>query len=233
MNRSNPALIVMAKTPRPGYVKTRLRPVLSDEQCAELARCLLIDTAAKVKDVAVATVIAYAPDDSGDEMRSHLRFKGRFMAQRGSNLGERLESAITEIDTEGFWPVVVIGTDSPTLPASYIESAFEHLHEKTNSVVIGPTDDGGYYLIGMSRPEAKLFRNIAWGTGDVLEQTVARAKEIPEVSILELPRWYDVDEPGDIFRLASELEMDENARLIAPETVKWLAAMGFIRLRER
>lgn len=223
---------MMAKTPRPGYVKTRLRPALSDEQCAELARCLLIDTAAKVKDVAAATVIAYAPDDSGDEMRSHVSCGGRLIAQRGSDLGERLESAITEIDTEGFGPVVVIGTDSPTLPTSYIESTFKHLQEKTNSIVIGPTDDGGYYLIGMSRPEITLFRNISWGTGNVFEQTLARAREISDVSIVELPRWYDIDEPDDIFRLISELEKDENARLIAPETVKWLAATGFIGLRD-
>lgn len=218
----------MAKTPRPGYVKTRLRPALSDEQCADLARGFLQDTVRKINEISATTIIAYTPDDGGDEMRSFLPGNAQFVAQRGSDLGERLESAIADADADGFGPVVVIGTDSPTLPASIIGSAFEHLRDNANSVVVGPTDDGGYYLIGMSRPETRLFRKISWSTGRVFEQTVARAQEIPDVRILELPGWYDVDGPSDITRLIAEFEKDEDARLTAPETFQWLAATGLV-----
>lgn len=232
MQLENPAVIVMAKTPRPGYVKTRLRPVLSDEQCADLARGFLQDTVRKTKEISATTIIAYTPDDGGDEMRSLLPYNARLIAQRGSDLGERLESAIADADADGFGPFVVIGTDSPTLPASFIGSAFEHLRDNANSLVIGPTDDGGYYLIGMSHPETRLFRKISWSTGRVFEQTVARAKEIPDVRILELPSWYDVDEPADITRLIAEFEKDEGARLTAPETFQWLTATGLVGLFE-
>ncbi len=224
MRRNNPAIIVMAKVPRPGNVKTRLRPILSDEQSAELSKCFLLDTVAKVDKMSVNVVIAFTPDGGGDEVKALLSRKHVYIAQSGFELGERLESAIAEANNQGFGPVVVIGTDSPTLPVSYIQAAVEHLTVNSNGVAIGPTDDGGYYLIGMSRPQNGLFRGVSWSTDRVFEQTIANAREIPGVDILELPLWYDVDEPADVFRLSTEMDNDESARMRAPETFRCLAS---------
>lgn len=214
----------MAKVPRPGYVKTRLRPILSDEQCTELSKCFLLDTVEKADKVSANVVIAFTPGDGEDEVKALLFGKNMYIEQRGTGLGERLESVVAEADKQGFSPLVVIGTDSPTLPAEYIQSAVEHLTANAKGVAIGPTDDGGYYLIGISHPQKRLFSGISWSTSKVFDQTIANASEIPDVNILELPRWYDVDEPADITQLHSEFEKDEKASLRAPETFRWLAA---------
>lgn len=224
MPRNNPAIVVMAKIPRPGHVKTRLRPILSDVQCAELSKCFLLDSVAKADKISPNVIIAFTPDDGKDEVRDLVSGKQSYIPQIGSELGERLESAIAGADNHGFGPVVVIGTDSPTLPASYVQSAVEHLTANANGVAIGPTDDGGYYLIGMSRLQKGLFSGISWSTGRVFEQTISNAKEIPGVNILELPRWYDVDEPADLVRLNAELDYEHDARTRAPETFRWVVS---------
>lgn len=224
MQRNNPAIVIMAKVPRPRHVKTRLRPILSDVQCAELSKCFLLDTVAKADKVSANVIIAFTPDDGGDEVKALLFGKHAYIAQRGFELGERLESVIAEADKQGFGPLVVIGTDSPTLPASFIQSALGYLAANENGIAIGPTEDGGYYLIGLSQPHKGLLKSISWSTSRVFEQTIAKAKEIPGVNILELPRWYDIDEPADTTRLSTELENDESARTRAPETFRWITS---------
>lgn len=215
---------MMAKAPRPGDVKTRLRPVLSDLDCAELSRCFLLDAVAKASQVSVTVIVAFTPTGSGDQIEELLAERYTYIAQRGDDLGERLESAISDAQSQGFGPIVVIGTDSPTLPANYLDSALDYLLANENSIVIGRSEDGGYYLIGVSSYQEQLFRHISWSTDRVFEQTIANAKRIPGMSISELPSWYDIDEPDDLFRLSEEMESDERARANAPATFRWLAA---------
>lgn len=224
MGRDTPAVIVMAKAPRPGFVKTRLRPFLSDVECAEVATCFLVDAVAKASTLSANSIVCFAPDDAEQEFRSVLYADCLFLPQRGSDLGERLESAIADVDAAGFGPIVVIGTDSPTLRASVIQSALDHLSANENVIAIGSTDDGGYYLIGMSRPHTEIFRDISWSTDRVYEQTLNAAKQITGGSILELPRWYDVDEPLDLLRLSEEFDSDEDTRATAPATYRWVSS---------
>lgn len=224
MRGGNPAIIVMAKFPQPGHVKTRLRPALSDEQSAELSKCFLLDAVAKARPMSVAVIVAFTPADCRDQIKTLLPESYIHIEQRGSDLGERIGSAISDAHDQGFAPVVVIGTDSPTLPASYLGLALEHVLGYENGIVIGPSDDGGYYLIGVSSGHGRLFAGVSWSTDLVFEQTIANAKNIPGVSLSELPHWYDIDEPDDLVRLSEEMESDERARLRAPETFRWLAA---------
>lgn len=214
----------MVKVPRPGFVKTRLCPIFSDVQLAELSKCFLLDAVAKADRVSANLIIAFTPDDGKGEVADLLRRKQLYISQTGSDLGERIKSVIANASSQGFGPLVFIGTDSPTLPLTYIQTALEYLAANENGVAIGPTDDGGYYLIGISRPHRALFSGISWSTSRVFEQTISNAKGIPGVQLLELPCWYDVDEPVDIMRLNTEFEKDEKARIGAPETFRWLAS---------
>ena len=214
----------MAKVPRPGTVKTRLRPLLSDVQSAKLATCFLRDTVAKAARLTPNVVIAYSPDDGEAEIAALLPGQHLYIAQKGVDLGERLQSAVAVSETLGFGPIVLVGTDSPTLPDEYIHAAFKHLAVNEKGIAVGPADDGGYYLIGMSRAESELFRGIEWSSKWVFEQTMANARNISKTRIIELPRWYDVDTADDLARLCIELEADENARSRAPETFRWIAA---------
>lgn len=214
----------MAKAPRPGDVKTRLRPVLSDLDCAELSKCFLLDAVAKANQMSATVIVAFTPADAGDQIDELLSARFTYIAQRGDDLGARLESAISDAQSQEFGPIVVIGTDSPTVPANYLGLALDYLLAKENGIVIGPSEDGGYYLIGVSSYHEQLFRRISWSTDRVFEQTIANAKRIPGMSISELPSWYDIDEPDDLFRLSAEMENDERARANAPATLRWLAA---------
>ena len=212
----------MAKAPRPGTVKTRLRPLLSESQCAELAECLLRDTTAKAIGLSENVSIAFSPADGEAEIAARLHGKLRYVEQKGSDLGERLTTVVDDAHSNGSVPIIIIGTDSPTLPATYIENAILHLKQHDNGVVVGATDDGGYYLIGLSRPEPAVFSDVEWSSERVYEQTIANVHKIDAVDLFELPRWYDVDTPDDLRRLLIEIEGDPKARSAAPETSRWL-----------
>jgi glycosyltransferase A (GT-A) superfamily protein (DUF2064 family) len=148
-----------------------------------------------------------------------------WFAQRGEDLGARIESAAVYAFARGRGPVVVVGTDSPTLPPSFVERAFASLSSEESDVALGPTEDGGYYLVGLREPFEGLFRNVEWSTPRAYARTaenVARAG----LRLLELPRWYDVDTPADLLRLRDEMLTDEAARERAPATREWLRAQA-------
>lgn len=210
-----PVLAIFAKTPRAGTVKTRMMPFLSPEGCAELYRCMLLDTVCRVGQLPVTTVIFYA-GDSGF-------FKENFPAveiypQQGGELGERLEHAFGLLAELGYTKRVVMGTDSPDLPRGYLEEAFRLLDAA--DTVFGPAEDGGYYLIGLKGESAGIFRDISWSTPAVLCQSLERVRLAGRSSVL-LPRWYDVDSSSDLFRPG--LADPENG---APLTRRFLAELG-------
>ena len=186
---------LFAKRPEAGKVKTRLQSACSPSEAAHLYRAFLLDTATTVSAVrAEEKVIAYAPTGAEEFLRDLLCEAGSFtyVAQRDGTLGERMQDVIDGALGRGAERVVLLGSDSPDLPAEYINRAFDLLVE--HPLVLGPSTDGGYYLIGLQRGARCPMADIAWSTGDVLDQTLAA---IGEQSLGLLPVWYDVDTPRE------------------------------------
>lgn len=151
------ALVLFMKAPRPGTVKTRLTPRVTMDEAAELYRAFILDTLHLAQRTAAASLfVAWTPDDGRTELGSALGCLGdpyvNWLRQRGSHLGERLSNAFTAFRQDGWEKTVVLGGDSPLLPPAYVEEAFEALDR--HDVVLGPADDGGYYLIGLGGPGA-------------------------------------------------------------------------------
>lgn len=229
-----PAIIVMMKAPRAGTVKTRLVPALTPGDAATLAACFACDVVTQMRDIAVRiqgarVIVAYAPDDGQAEIETLLANRSpeninapiTWHAQRGAHLGERLANVCADAFAAGCAPVVVTGTDSPTLPAAHTESALRRLMRGDCDVCIGGTHDGGYYLIGLRAHAPAIFHHIEWSTPRVYDQTLYRAARL-NLRVCGLARWYDVDEPGDLLRLHEEFRVNETARALAPVTYAWL-----------
>ncbi len=219
-----PAVIIMVKAPRAGEVKTRLMPPLSGAQAASLAACFARDVLAKAASVVPDIIVAYAPADGRTLLETIFSHAGlTWIEQRGADLGARLSAVVARASARGFSPLIIVGTDSPTLPSSFIETARDALASGETDITLGPTDDGGYYLVGLARPVAGIFHNVAWSTPRAYQQTAANAARL-NLKLLRLPDWYDVDTPPDLLRLREEIFNDPAARRRAPATYRWLRA---------
>ena len=199
------ALTVMAKAPRPGKVKTRLSPPLTLEQTAALNIRFLRDTTENLATIpGAAGLISYTP--VGDEalFAGLLPETFALVAQRGDGFGERLLAAAEDILAIGYGAVCLIDSDSPTVPAAAFYNAVEALKRPGDRVVIGPSHDGGYYLIGLKVAHAAPFERITWSTGSVFEETVERCREAG-LEVVTLPTWYDVDDAATLDLLEGEL----------------------------
>ena len=202
------ALAVMAKAPRAGKVKTRLSPTLTLAQSAALNICFLRDTTRNIADVAESGLadglICYTP--VGDEIAFAGLLPDGFslIPQRGEAFGVRLLSAVEDILACGYGAVCLIDSDSPTLPAGALRQAVEELGRPGDRVVLGGSDDGGYYLIGLKAAHSAPFEGINWSTGSVYAETVERIRAA-QLELVELPLWYDVDEVTTLARLEAEL----------------------------
>ena len=211
---SGPAIIVMARTPRLGEGKSRLRSVLTDQERLELQEAFLRDTVDMALNVNIGRVyLAITPPDSTCWAESEFGADVTTIAQTGDDLGQRMLNATRQTAAEGHSPVIVIGTDAPLLQA-------EHLHAANNAlahadVCFGPSDDGGYYLVASNQPQASIFEDVAWGTDQVLKTSLARADDAGLKCEL-LDELYDVDTPADLERLVSELQSVGDAT--APHT---------------
>ncbi len=187
------ALIIFAKTPDINSVKTRLKPYLSDNERLSLHKALLENTmkvAINLKNIKVT--IFYTPEGGEDYFK---RFKLPVFLQKGKDLGERMYNAMKQMISRGNKKVVVIGSDIPDISNKIILEAFNRLN--TSDTVIGPAEDGGYYLIGMKKPDKKIFSGIDWSTKKVLNQTLKKAKYIKlKVSLVQTLR--DIDRPEDL-----------------------------------
>jgi rSAM/selenodomain-associated transferase 1 len=199
------ALAVAAKAPQPGRVKTRLLPFLAAEDATELYRCFLKDTIALMETVpATDVVISYTPEGAERFFDGIISGRHRLLPQRGGDLGERLCFALEDLLAEGYDSAAIMDSDSPTLPHAYLEQTFDLLAAPGDRVVLGPATDGGYYLIGLNRPHRRLFQDISWSSGRVLDESIERAREIG-LEVALLPEWYDVDQAADFDRLMLEL----------------------------
>jgi rSAM/selenodomain-associated transferase 1 len=202
------ALAVMTKAPQAGRVKTRLTPPLSPEEAAALNTCFLRDTAAAISLTANSEkaqgVGVYTPVGSEAAYDDILPPEFILVPQRGDQFGERLMAATNDLLQLGFGSVCLIDSDSPTVPATAFAQAVGYLSRPDDCVVLGPSDDGGYYLIGLKKPHCELFQEIEWSTDRVLEQTIAAARKM-ELTVHLLPAWYDIDDRATLSRLCQEL----------------------------
>jgi len=232
----------MAKAPRAGYSKTRLCPPLRPEQAAALSAAFLRDISENIRlaarFISIHGYIAYAP--AGEEARFDglLAAGTRLLLADGSlpmppdvqGFGRCLLHAIGGLLRMGHRAAVVLNSDSPTLPTSLLVRTAQALAADADRVVLGPADDGGYYLLGMTAAHAHLFADIAWSTDSVAAQTRARAAALG-LEVVELPSWYDVDDEAALNRLLEPaVEQDGLIPYAAPFTRLALARMGLARM---
>jgi uncharacterized protein len=208
------ALLVVAKQPAPGQVKTRLCPPLDGETAAALYAAFLGDVLDIMRQVPdVERTIAYLPVDAGAYFAA-LAPDMAHVPQCGADLGERLDHMLAAALRTGAQQAVVMSSDCPTLPAAFVAEAFRRLDGPAD-VVLGPSDDGGYYLIGLKQPQPRLLREVRMSTASVLHDTIALADTLG-LHVALLPPWYDVDTVEDLDRLRAELA--EASAATAPRT---------------
>lgn len=214
------AIIIMAKVPRAGNVKTRLQPFLSAEQCILLSEAFLEDTVNKAKRISEKLIIAFSPADERGYFDKFGDEKLILIEQKGSDLGERMFKAFQFALSQNSDSAVMIGTDSPTFPADYIEQAFEFLELETDAV-LGKTSDGGFYLIGLRKSNKEIFENVAWSSDKTFEQTYQNIMKL-DLHLREVPSWFDVDEKDDLLKLKEQFIFSQNAVRRAPKTFETL-----------
>lgn len=228
------ALGVMIKAPRAGACKTRLVPPLTAAEAAVLSGFFLRDTTDNIARVTLseraAGVAVYTPVGAEAAFAGLLPEGFSLLAQRGEVFGDRLFHAAQDLLAVGYESLCLLDADSPTLPAALLAQAVNALARAGDRVVLGPTADGGYYLIGLKQAHHRLFADIEWSTARVLAQTVARAAEI-KLEVELLPAWYDVDDAASLDALCVELlaEADGSrnglAGYAAPHTRRYLAQL--------
>ena len=204
---SRNALLVIGKQPAPGQTKTRLSPPLLPEQAAELYECLLRDTLDVARAVPGVTRLAHFAPDSAADYFAQLAPDFGLRPQVGDSLGPRLDQVLTRCLSEGFERAVIMDSDSPTLPPAFVAQAFTALDEA--DVVLGPCEDGGYYFIGLKRPQPQLLREVQMSTPHVLRDTLALAQR-DGLRVALLPSWYDVDTVQKLERLRADRAAEDN-----------------------
>jgi rSAM/selenodomain-associated transferase 1 len=209
------AVVVMAKAPREGLVKTRLCGAYAPGDVVRLYECMLLDTLELVRSLPRVHVAVMCPPEDVAELEARLPEGIDVVGQRGDGLAAGLVSVFEQFVPE-FHHVVAVDSDSPHLPPAILESAFGLL--ETNDVVVGPTEDGGYYLVGASAPHPRLFEAAPLGTRGARDALLSNARGLSVA--LTIPS-YDVDEPADLRRLAAELRVEPSR---APRTAALLAS---------
>lgn len=200
------ALIIMTKAPEPGQVKTRLVPPLTFVEAADLAQALLADQLENVAQFGGAQLfIAFTPDEARGYFENFATLGFSCFTQKGGDLGARMGNAFKQVFEFGFDNVVLIGSDLPALPLTTFERAYASLEKPDRDLVFGPSEDGGYYLVGMGRPIFDIFQDIAWSRNDVLARSVEKLAEMG-VNYELLNYSYDIDTLDDLKRLQSDCE---------------------------
>jgi rSAM/selenodomain-associated transferase 1 len=206
----------MAKAARPGHVKTRLGELLSPDSIADLYKCLIEDTVQLARSVTTDALAIVCPCSDISAL-SHWLPEIEIVAQQGKGLAAGLVSAFRVFSSRGYRHVVALDGDSPQIMSQTLEQAFGFLD--STDVVVGPTSDGGYYLVGANALRAELFDQNRLGTSGALESLLATAQTLNlKVALTETA--YDVDDPSDLARLAEELDLFPSR---APRTARWLA----------
>jgi len=227
------AVVIVCKTPGIGGGKSRLRPLLGAEMVARLSACFIRDVAAALEAVPEALdrrlYALFSPAGSEAALRTLLPAPWTLLLHEAPSVGTLLAESMASFLAGGHDCAIMVNGDSPTLPTRFVQQAIAALREPGDRVVLGPARDGGYYLVGLKRPHARLFQDIAWSTPEVLGRTLERAAEIGLPATL-LPLWYDVDEPADFMRLRAELDrrpscQDAPARHTSALLANWSDAL--------
>jgi uncharacterized protein len=218
---SDRVLVIMAKAPRPGEVKTRLAQSLSVEAVTEFYRCLLEDTLALARSLRDVEVAIMCPESDVNELAQLAGSEARVVAQKGGGLAAGLTSVFAHFapahqKEDHQRRVIAFNSDSPHLPRAVLEDAFETL--AAHDVVVGPTHDGGYYLVGAKTSYPTLFASDGMSTSNALERLLSRARSL-KLSVGFADSFYDIDVAADLTRLAQELRL---APARAPRTAAWL-----------
>jgi len=216
MTLANRTLVIMAKAPRLGSVKTRLAESLSLQAVTELYRCLLNDTIALAQALDQVEIAIMCPASDVDDLSRVVAKTVRIVPQTGQGLAAGLASVFNHFATPGQQRVIAFNSDSPHLPAAVLETAFDVLDAR--DLVVGPTHDGGYFLVGARASHSDLFASDGMGTVNALEALLTRARAL-RLSVHLIDPFYDIDVEGDLTRLAAELQL---APARAPRTAAWL-----------
>src|SRR5437868_6484538 len=209
-------LVIMAKAPRPGAVKTRLASSLSPEVVIAFYSCLLEDTLTLARSLRDVEVAVMCPESDVDELAQLAGSKTSVVAQKGAGLAAGLTSVYAHFADGYNRRIIAFNSDSPHLPPSVLEAAFEAL--AAHDLVVGPTHDGGYYLVGAKASHPTLFAGDGMGTSSALERLLSRARSL-ELSVGFADPFYDIDTADDLSRLAEELRLAPER---APRTARWL-----------
>lgn len=214
------AVIVFIKYPEKGRVKTRLAKGVGDAAALALYRCFVMDVLDMVRSSHWALRVYFYPDNAFDGIRAWLGHELDLFPQKGATLGDKMENALADTLTAGYEKAVLIGSDLPDLPSGIIDTAFKNL--ETYSAAIGPSLDGGYYLIGFAAPgfTPRIFHGIPWSTNQVFDLTVNRFKAY-QVSHYTLPVWQDIDTQKDL----RSLTLDPSGKT-AVHTTDYLLKQG-------
>ncbi|QDU98494.1 TIGR04282 family arsenosugar biosynthesis glycosyltransferase [Lignipirellula cremea] len=198
---------IFAKYWKAGQVKTRLAKGVGKAAASQLYRCFVERLAARFQNTADRRVLYYSPPERREAFALLAGADWKIAPQSGDDLGERMKAYFDEAFAAGAEQVVLIGSDSPTLPIAYVDAAFEQLHE--HPVVLGPSDDGGYYLIGARGATPPIFDQIAWSTAEVWPQTLQHLAAAG-MTFGETPAYYDIDTVADLPRLQTDLAGDNH-----------------------
>lgn len=213
------ALIVFAKVPAAGEVKTRLVPSIDEREAAALYEAFLLDSLDAYVTLTADVRLYLAPTDAQFDTSS-IPTAVDVLPQTGNGLGDRMARAFLETFAAGFERAAIVGTDHPTLPASFIQHALDVL-SSPKSIAIGPAEDGGYYLLAMREFFPQLFREMSYSHASVFDQTLVRCASADR-EITVLPMWYDVDTAADLRRLCIEAAKNND---IGPRTKGQLAIL--------
>ena len=223
-----PAVAVMAKVPGATAVKSRLHPVLGASLATRLYDCFLRDRLDALATVAgIDRVVAFTPPEAREAMARLTPPGFALVAQRGMDLGARLHGLLAELLASGHPGAIAIDSDSPTLPMHYVAEAARVLATGAAEVVIGPCDDGGYYLIGVRSPHPNLFEGIPWSTDRVLPLTLERARQ-HGLRTHVLAAWFDVDTETDLARLEATLATQVAGPRRTMKLIREIAAAGLL-----
>jgi len=231
------AIGVMARAPVPGRCKTRLLAAHGPEWVAGLYAAMLRDTLDGLQSVTADDYVVFAAplpvgadtdEPLADRARAsldvlvrHVPSPWELVVQEGDDLGARMEHALGALFARGASYALLSGTDAPSFPTDPIDAAIDDAVAR-GAIVVGPTEDGGYYVIGMPRVEPRLLRDMPWSTPAVMETTRMRCRELA-LPLIELPKWYDVDDPSDVLALLDEVRKHPER---APRTAQFLVTNG-------